>query len=72
MEYKMRDFWHEESNILEPGGLSSPVSLLNMSCNFTASFELVRGVTYSMFEKINEICPTTYIRPDPVSKQQAG
>jgi hypothetical protein len=36
-----------------------------MSCNFTADFELARNVTYVNFETLREICPTTYIRPDP-------
>jgi hypothetical protein len=36
-----------------------------MSCNFTADFELARNVTYGNFETLREICPTTYIRPDP-------
>ncbi|KAF2034632.1 hypothetical protein EK21DRAFT_55852 [Setomelanomma holmii] len=36
-----------------------------MSCNFTASFELARNVTFAMFESISDSCPRTYLRPDP-------
>jgi hypothetical protein len=34
-----------------------------MTCNFTENFELARNLPYSLFEKIAEICPATYIRP---------
>lgn len=37
-----------------------------MSCNFTSNYELAFNITYSLFEAIDDVCPSTYIRPDPV------
>lgn len=36
-----------------------------MSCNWPDDFEISPNVTYGSFEPIGEVCPATYIRPDP-------
>ncbi|KAH7077246.1 hypothetical protein FB567DRAFT_146200 [Paraphoma chrysanthemicola] len=36
-----------------------------MSCNFSSNYEIGFGITYAAFETLIEVCPATYIRPDP-------
>lgn len=43
-----------------------------MSCNFTSSYELAFNITYGLFEAIEDVCPSTYIRPDPASERLVG